>query len=85
MSAHIVVVATPYFLKTPATGRASFAELPSGRYRLEVWHPRLAPGETLREVVIAAGDTTMQSVSITLKPDRRIRRAPEGLGGGYKE
>ena len=24
------------------------------------------------------------AISVTLKPDRRIRRAPDGAGGGYK-
>lgn len=83
MSAYIVVLATPHFMKTVADGRALLANLPVGRYRLDVWHPRLA-GESRREVVIAPGDTATQTISVSLKPDRRIRRAPEGAGGGYK-
>lgn len=83
MAAYIVVLATPHFQKTPADGRARLADLPAGRYRLEVWHPRLA-GESRREVVIAPGDSATQTIAVALKPDRRIRRAPEGAGGGYK-
>lgn len=83
MSAYVVVVVTPYFMKTPAPGVARLAELPAGRYRLEVWHPRLS-GETKREVVVAVGDAATQTISVMLKPDRRLRRAPEGAGGGYK-
>jgi plastocyanin len=83
MSAYIVVVATPHFRKTPADGLAQLADLPPGRYRLEVWHPRLAT-ETRRELTIAAGDAPMQTVSVTLKADRRLRRAPDSMGGGYK-
>ena len=84
MSAYIVVLATPHFMKTAADGRALLASLPVGRYRLDVWHPRLA-GESRREVVIAPGDTATQTISVSLKPDKRIRRAPDGAGGGYKE
>ena len=83
MSAYVVVLETPHFLKTPADGLARLAELPAGRYRLDVWHPRLAT-ETRREIVITAGDAAAQTISVTLKADRRIRRAPDGAGGGYK-
>ena len=83
MSAHIVVLETPFFLTTPTSGLATLAALPPGRYRLDIWHPRLV-NETKREVVIAAADSAMQTISITLKPDRRLRRAPDGAGGGYK-
>ena len=44
----------------------------------------LKSGESRREVVIAAVDAATQTISVTLKADRRIRRAPDGAGGGYK-
>jgi plastocyanin len=83
MSAHIVVLETPYFMKTPADGLATVTTLPTGRYRLDVWHPRLST-DVKREIVISASDPSMQTVAVTLKPDRRLRRAPDGAGGGYK-
>jgi plastocyanin len=83
MVAYVVVLATPYFDITGATGTVSLARLPAGRYRLEVWHPRLA-ATVNREVVITASDDATQVISVTLKPDRRIRRAPDATGGGYK-
>lgn len=83
MSAYVVVVDTPHFRKTLADGLATLAGLPPGRYRLDVWHPRLA-GESRREVAIAPGDAASQTISVTLKPDRRLRRAPEGDSAGYK-
>ena len=83
MSAHVVVLETPFFMKTPADGVAQLRNLPAGRYRLDVWHPRNS-NDAQREVVIAASDATTQVISITLKPDRRLRRAPDGAGGGYK-
>jgi plastocyanin len=83
MVAYVYVLDTPYYAKTGADGIADIANLPPGRYRLEVWHPRLA-GRVGREVtVVEAGDTT-QVVSVTLRPDRRIRRAPDTGGVDYK-
>ncbi len=83
MVAYIFVLETPYFAKTGADGTAEITGLPPGRYHLDVWHPRLA-GNVARELSIAeAGDTT-QVISVTLRPDRRIRRAPETGGSGYR-
>jgi plastocyanin len=83
MVAYVFVLDTPFFAKTGADGAADISNLPPGRYRLEVWHPRLA-GKVGRELtVLEAGDTT-QVVSVTLRPDRRIRRAPETGGVDYK-
>ena len=82
MSAYVVVLETPHFMTTPASGLARLAQLPPGRYRLEVWHPRLVD-ETRREVVVSTADDT-QAISVTLKADKRMRRAPDSAGGGYK-
>jgi plastocyanin len=46
MLAYVVVVDTPYFAKTDASGAARLASLPDGEYQLRVWHARL-PGATL--------------------------------------
>lgn len=37
----IVVLDTPYYAQTPATGMAPIADVPPGNYRLRAWHPRL--------------------------------------------
>lgn len=83
MLAYIVVLPTPYFGTSPAAGAVSLTGLPAGRYRLEVWHPRVKEMVT-REVVITANDAATQVISVTLRPDKRLRRAPEGGAGGYK-
>jgi hypothetical protein len=41
MTAAIVVVTTPYFAVTDAAGSFALSGLPSGEYRMEVWHERL--------------------------------------------
>ncbi|MBM3852152.1 MAG: hypothetical protein FJ399_03250 [Verrucomicrobia bacterium] len=83
MSAYIVVLATPHFQKSAADGVVLLRDLPAGRYRLEVWHPRIK-AILQREVAVAPNDTAMQTISVVLGVDRRIRRAPEGGAGGYK-
>ena len=57
--------------------------LPPGRYRLEIWHPRLA-GKVDRELTIVGSGDTTQVVSVTLRPDRRIRRAPDAGAVDYR-
>jgi len=54
-----------------------------GRYRSEVWHPRLAKTET-REILATENAALPLAFSLALKPERRHRRAPEPAGGGYK-
>jgi plastocyanin len=39
MEAYVLVVETPYFAKTAADGKAVIANVPAGRYRLQLWHP----------------------------------------------
>jgi plastocyanin len=80
MAAYVVVVPTPYFARTDATGRAQLAA-PAGRYRLEVWHARLAAA-LVREVTVDAGGA-VTDLTIALKPERKVRRAPAGRAGGY--
>ena len=40
MVGFVLVVSTPYFARTDATGHARIADLPAGRYELHAWHPR---------------------------------------------
>jgi len=83
MIAYVLVLGTPYFAKTGADGIADISGLPPGRYRLEVWHPRLA-AKVGRELAVAGSGETTQVISVTLRPDRRIRRAPDAVGPEYK-
>ncbi|MCC6414813.1 MAG: methylamine utilization protein [Opitutaceae bacterium] len=82
MVAYIVVLPTPWFVKTGPDGTAALQGMPPGRYRLEVWHPRLAKPLS-KEITLAAGSNPGETLDFKLKPDRRIRRAPSGTSGGY--
>lgn len=80
MVAYVVVLPTPYFAKTDAAGIAQL-HVPAGRYRIEVWHPRLSAPD-VREARIGPGAAPL-AYTLKLKPDRRIRRTPEGKASGY--
>lgn len=83
MSAYVVVLSTPFFAKSAADGRAAVSTVPAGRYRAEVWHPRLAKPET-RELTVTEPGGEPLAFTLTLKADRRIRRTPaSGARGGY--
>jgi len=82
MLAYLLVVPTPYFAKTDGQGRAVVAA-PAGRYRVEVWHPRMSAA-LAQEITLSAGETPARDFSLTLKPDRRIRRGGANKSGGYR-
>jgi plastocyanin len=82
MVAYVLVLNTPYFAKTADNGRVELTGLPSGRYQLEAWHPRVTKPER-RELTVSPSPGAALELTLTLKPDRRIRRAPENKTGGY--
>lgn len=82
MVAYLVVVPTPWFAKTGATGLATVIA-PAGRYRLELWHPRLAALVT-QEITLGPAETAQREFTLTLKPDKRIRRGGTTKTGGYR-
>lgn len=82
MISHVVVVPTPWFAKTDAEGAARLTA-PPGRYRLEIWHPRMAKPDS-REITLTEGTPGQQAISLALKPDRRVRRSLGGKTGGYR-
>ncbi len=82
MIAYIFVVETPWHQKSGPDGLASLTDLPAGRYILEVWHPRIRK-PIRQEIMLTEGARASEQVSLKLKRDRRIRRAPVGRSGGY--
>lgn len=66
MVAWVVVVDTPYYGKSAATGRVTLQQVPPGAYRLRVWHADLPVGTPALERALLV-DTT--DASVTLRVD----------------
>jgi plastocyanin len=70
MLAYILVTDAPYFGLADASGSWT-AELPSGSYRLTVWHPRLPEKDRIhQQISIVEGNRTALTVrvAISLQP-----------------
>lgn len=54
MEAHVLVVDTPYFAKTSADGKALIANVPPGRYKLQLWQPQQKAPQPDREIEVGS-------------------------------
>jgi plastocyanin len=74
MLAYILVTDAAYYGMTGADGSWAQPDIARGRYRLEVWSPRLqAPGQMLtREIVVNPGDHVVAQI----RADKALRPAP---------
>jgi len=85
MLGFIYVAETPWVATTGRSGSAKLDGLPPGPYAVRVWHPRMEGSEaaTTRAVTIGTGpgDAVWQ---LTLKQERRPRRAPVPGQRGYR-
>ena len=77
MLAYLLVTDAPYFGRTDGAGAWS-ADLPRGRYRVALWHPRLRESEAdlERELTIAEADRAELTLHLTktLQPARLAER-----------
>jgi plastocyanin len=67
MTAVVIALATPYFGVSDARGDVSVADVPAGRYSLQVFHSGVAAADLKalsREITVAPGETTLGSVNI---------------------
>ena len=67
MIASVVVLDTPYFVKTGPDGRARLSA-PAGDYQLRVWHPRLLGPRGDQAVALAQGKPQRREVKLDLAP-----------------
>lgn len=81
MLSYVVVIDSPWFTQTSADGAAALNDLPTGRYKLEAWHPRLR--KTHEQEITLSDASNSVNLELRLRPDRRIRRAPTASGKGY--
>jgi plastocyanin len=72
MSAVVLVLSTPYFAVTDATGQLRIAGVPPGRYELRVWYERSLPDElkslarevTISETARSLGTTRLREIHV---------------------
>jgi plastocyanin len=85
MIAYVAVLATPHFRVTGKDGRVLLRDLPPGKYAVEVWQPLLKgkPEERAQQAEVARSGTRSLAFTLDLKPDFRVRRAPDLSTGGY--
>jgi plastocyanin len=65
MLAYIVVTAAPFFGRTDARGEWLAPSLPSGQYRLRVWHPLLNEPQEIERVVHAGAEREIVEFRLT--------------------
>jgi hypothetical protein len=71
MSAYVLALATPYFAVSDTRGQIRIAEVPPGRYRLEVWFERAESseiGKLSREVTVSGVSTLLGTIQVQESP-----------------
>ena len=76
MIAYLLVVSTPYFAKTDATGNARLRDLPAGGYEFRVWHPRERAAATARALVLEASATPAIGFGLDVLPRKAKYKPP---------
>jgi plastocyanin len=71
MEAYVLVVESPYFGKTGPDGRVAIANLPAGRYRLQLWHPLQKTRVPAAEIELGANGGGASHLNLVL--DARAR------------
>lgn len=73
MKAYLFVYKSSELAKLSGRDGAVFDDIPGGRYRVSVWHPRLkAKDETVEKIVqIPAKSSQTEKVDVSLRPARR--------------
>ena len=87
MKAYIFVAGTPYFAKSGLNGVARIVGLPSGKFQVEFWHPRLKKflGNGLPQFVdIKDASNEVFSLSIELKKEIASERTTGAESGTYQ-
>jgi hypothetical protein len=73
MLAYLLITDAAYFGRTNAQGAWS-AEVPSGRYQVSIWHPRLRENQTDLERELTVGDA--DRADLTLRLLKPLQPAP---------
>ena len=66
----VLVVDTPWYGKTPASGQLALGDVPPGSYRLRAWHPDLPPGVVLPEQAVTVAASPL---ALTVRLDAGLK------------
>ncbi len=78
MEAHVLVVDTPWFGRSDAAGKVVVRDLPAGRYRLRLWHPRQKAEATGVDLPLAADARERREFVLDVAP--RVTRPKPAAG-----
>lgn len=86
MLAYIYVGESELMAISNDVGIAQLTDIPSGQYRLRVWHSRLdAPQNSVeQDILIEVGRVAELELTLELVRDRRVRRAPSANRKRYR-
>lgn len=83
MIMYLFVSSAPRIAVSNHAGSTNFADLHPGTYAIEVWHPRVRPGEPTVSQQVTVDDTigtTTVEFTLSLLPDRRLMADREHPG-----
>jgi plastocyanin len=74
MSAIVISVPTPYYGVSNISGKVAISGVPTGRYRLHVWHERSSPEDLAKlekEVVVSESSHSLEAIRLveTITPE----------------
>lgn len=72
MSAHVVIVDTPYYQQTNTQGQAQLIDVVAGEYELVLWHPRQK--KSYKESIVVDDQLLEREIELRLKPSFRSKR-----------
>jgi plastocyanin len=80
MIAWLYVSDAPWSLRTDASGRVAFDDLPAGDYEVRVWQPRLRPGlaEPRQSVTVGATPAALRFPLVLLPDTRALHQREHG-------
>ena len=79
MLAYVVVLDSPWFAKSTASGKAQLANLPAGRYTLHVWHPYQKAELATQQIEFGTAQASRESsAQLDLAPPPLKPRRPAG-------
>jgi plastocyanin len=76
MTAYVVVVPTPHFGRSDASGQVRLRDLPAGSYELHAWHPQQRAAPATQAMTLEATATSPAQFALELQPRKPKFKPP---------